>query len=189
MKINHPFLLTMTETGEGGGSGDGSAAGTGTEPGAGEGGNGNYTPPATQADLDRIVQARLERQASKYADYDDLKARVTEFEQSGLSEVEKLTKQLSDATGTAESATSELKQLRVALNHGFVVQDDKGNFAIDQDAVSLLGTGSEDDLEARAKTIAALRKDKQEQAPGFSHGPRGSAPASSMNDLLFGRKQ
>lgn len=37
-------------------------------------GNGGYTPPATQADLDRIVENRLQRERAKYADYDQLKA-------------------------------------------------------------------------------------------------------------------
>ena len=33
-----------------------------------------YNPPATQADLDRIVQNRVRRVEEKYADYDHLKA-------------------------------------------------------------------------------------------------------------------
>lgn len=39
-------------------------------------GNGasTYTPPATQADLDRIIEGRLQRERAKYADYDQLKA-------------------------------------------------------------------------------------------------------------------
>lgn len=37
-------------------------------------GNGGYTPPATQADLDRIIENRLQRERAKYADYDQLKA-------------------------------------------------------------------------------------------------------------------
>ena len=33
-----------------------------------------YNPPATQAELDRIVENRLQRERNKYADYDQLKA-------------------------------------------------------------------------------------------------------------------
>lgn len=44
---------------------------TGTQ--AANGGS-TYTPPATQADLDRIIEGRLQRERSKYADYDQLKA-------------------------------------------------------------------------------------------------------------------
>lgn len=37
-------------------------------------GGSTYTPPATQADLDRIVQNRVRRVEEKYADYNHLKA-------------------------------------------------------------------------------------------------------------------
>lgn len=39
-----------------------------------------FTPPATQADLDRIIQDRVARVKNQYADYDDLKTRVTELD-------------------------------------------------------------------------------------------------------------
>lgn len=39
-------------------------------------GGSTYTPPATQADLDRIVENRLQRERSKYADYDTLKEKA-----------------------------------------------------------------------------------------------------------------
>lgn len=44
----------------------------------GAGGESNYTPPATQADLDRIIQDRLKR--AKPADYDDLKSKAAEYD-------------------------------------------------------------------------------------------------------------
>ncbi|WP_419704980.1 hypothetical protein [Promicromonospora sp. NFX87] len=54
--------------------------------------SGNYTPPASQADLDRIVAERLSRERAKFADYDDLKTKaekLAEIEASQLSEAEK----------------------------------------------------------------------------------------------------
>lgn len=58
-----------------------------TEPAGGGGGGGDYTPPATQEDLNRIVTeraSRAERQArederAKYSDYDALKADAEKF--------------------------------------------------------------------------------------------------------------
>lgn len=42
-----------------------------------KGGNaGTYTPPATQEDLDRIIEQRLARERAKFADYEDLKAKA-----------------------------------------------------------------------------------------------------------------
>ena len=63
-----------------GGSGEGGEVGTG-DGGAGQGGSGAaYTPPASQADLDRIVESRLARErnklSSQYADYDEIKAKA-----------------------------------------------------------------------------------------------------------------
>jgi len=40
-----------------------------------------FTPPASQADLDRIIQERVARERNKFADYDTLKAKATEYDQ------------------------------------------------------------------------------------------------------------
>ena len=51
-----------------------------------------YEAPATQADLDRIIESRLARERSKFGDYDELKSKVSEYEdwkQSQLSDQEK----------------------------------------------------------------------------------------------------
>lgn len=66
--------------GDGSGGDGGEGAGDGGQSGNGDGGTSNnspaYTPPASQADLDRIIEQRLARERGKYADYDDLKARA-----------------------------------------------------------------------------------------------------------------
>ena len=52
----------------------------------------NYQPPATQDDLNRIIEQRLARERAKYADYDQLKAdadRMRELEYELQSETEK----------------------------------------------------------------------------------------------------
>lgn len=56
------------ETGSGsGGDGSGGSGGDGTA---------TYTPPASQADLDRIVQDRVRRATAKYSDYDEIKTKA-----------------------------------------------------------------------------------------------------------------
>lgn len=59
------------------GAGTAEGTGAGSENGGGES---NYTPPATQADLDRIIQERLSRHDKKYADYEDLKSKASEYD-------------------------------------------------------------------------------------------------------------
>ena len=51
-----------------------------------------YTPPATQADLDRIIGERVARERAKYADYTDLKAkadRLAQLEEASKTEAQK----------------------------------------------------------------------------------------------------
>lgn len=42
---------------------------------------GGYTPPASQADLDRIIQERVSRAEKKYEGFDDFKAKAEKFDQ------------------------------------------------------------------------------------------------------------
>lgn len=75
------------------------------------GGSGNYTPPATQAELDRIIADRLSRERSKYADYEDLQAkaqRLAEIEEANKTEAEKAAEQL--ATLQAKVAEYETRE-------------------------------------------------------------------------------
>lgn len=44
------------------------------------GDSGNYTPPATQADLDKIIAERLARERAKFGDYDELKKKAAEYD-------------------------------------------------------------------------------------------------------------
>lgn len=67
-----------------------------------------FNAPQTQEDLDRIVQKRIERERSKFADYDDLKAkadRLAEIEEASKTEAEKQAEALA-------SAQSELEQYK-----------------------------------------------------------------------------
>ena len=68
--------------------------GTGNDGGKNDGGatGSTWTPPASQQELDRVIQDRLARERSKFSDYDDLKAkagRLTEIEKASQTELEK----------------------------------------------------------------------------------------------------
>lgn len=75
-----------------------------------------FKAPATQADLDRIIQDRVARERSKYADYDDLKAKAGEAEtfQSRISELETTNGELTGKVQTFE-AEKELSKLVAAV--------------------------------------------------------------------------
>lgn len=67
-------------------------------------GGSTYTPPATQADLDRIVENRLQRERGKYANYDQYKA---DSEKLGTVVAER--DNLKNQLDTANSELAELK--------------------------------------------------------------------------------
>lgn len=72
-----------------------------------------FKAPATQEELDQIIENRLARERKKYADYDDLKARESEFEewkQSQLTEQEKAI-QAAREEASSEVTTSFQKRL------------------------------------------------------------------------------
>jgi len=124
--------------------------------GAGE----EYTPPASQADLDRIIGERLARERQKFADYDDLKTRASEYDrlvEASKTDQQRLEERASTIEQQNQQLSGDLARLNVALQHGFVVQNEDGSFALDKDAVDLLGRGTEEELIERAGRIAALR--------------------------------
>lgn len=116
-----------------------------------------------------------------------LQGRVSEFEQQSMSEQERLTHRATTAEQQAQSTAAELTQIRVALTHGFVTRNEDGTYSLDGDAIDLLGTGTEEELTARAARIAALRTPQQQEAgpASFDGGPRTpTAPPQDMNTFL-----
>lgn len=73
----------------------------------------------TQAELDAILKDRLARNNTKFADYDDVKAKLTEYEQAQqkkadeeLSAVERLEKQLADKEAAELALTAKLDEVK-----------------------------------------------------------------------------
>lgn len=109
---------------------------------AGEG----FKAPASQAELDRIVQSRLERERAKFADYDDLKAKaakVSELEESSKSELQKAQERAEAAERALGEVQSKAVRAEVAAVKGVPVE--------------LLTGDSKESLEASADAILAFR--------------------------------
>lgn len=137
--------------------------GTGAEGGQQES---TYTPPATQADLDRIIQDRLSRHDKKYADYDDLKNKAAEYDkykEDSKSEQQKAidaakAEGANEVTGkfTARIVNADIRATAAALG-----------FADPKDAIALFGDISkveitDDGPDAKAITtrLEEIAKDK-----------------------------
>lgn len=129
-------------------------------------GDTTFTPPASQADLDRIIQDRVARERNKFADYDNLKAKATEYDQFKESSKTEHQKAIdaaklegaSEVTGkfTTRIVNAEIKASAAALG-----------FADPGDAVALFGdiskveiTDDGPDAEAIKTKLADIAKNK-----------------------------
>lgn len=129
---------------------------TGEQGASGEGGDGKASSEATfsQADIDRIVADRLNRERSKFADYEDLKAkagRLDQLESEGKSDLDKAVEAAKSEARAEALREGGVKTARGILRAGMQAAkvediderlddmnlakflDDKGD--IDQDAI------------------------------------------------------
>jgi hypothetical protein len=174
----------------------------GGDGGAGGGAGGNeYKAPETQADLDRIITARLERERDKFKDYDDLKSKAGELErlrsqrqqpagQQGSSD--DVTRQLTEfgdrvtaAEKTASETQTQLTETQVELARKDVALD-KG---ITKDQLPLLTATSREELEKQADAIlkiAGAAKASSGRVPGQGgrENGAGSSSVSAGRDLF-----
>lgn len=179
---------------EDGASGDATDASTAPEPPAqGE----QQSQTFTQADVDRIVQERLKRAESKYADYADLKAKASkldEIEAANQSELEKATKKAADAEARLQAleAAARAATVKSAVTLAATKAD-----AVDPDAVLALlpsdsvTVGDDGQVTGADDAVKALLKEKPylvgKPAPrpgGADGGARSTSGAPLTADAL-----
>lgn len=120
----------------------------------------------SQAELDRIVKDRLDRERSKYADYDDNKkaaARLKEIEDAQKSELEKLQEQVTELQRKAQQTAGENKRLKLTAMVAAIagqlgaVDPYDANFQTATQAVDPDGDGADDEIK---KSIEALKSSR-----------------------------
>lgn len=79
-----------------------------------------YTPPASQADLDRIIASRLEREKAKYADYEALKQKAAEHDKAVEAAKTDAEKAIEAARSEGESKATEAANARVVRSEAKV---------------------------------------------------------------------
>jgi len=137
-----------------------------------------FTPPATQAELNKVIADRIARERAKYADYGDLKAKAARFdelEQANKSEAERLAEEASTARADAEAARAELLRYRVAASHGITDAEDIDLFLTGRDEETL--TKQAERLAARSEESTRPRPPR----PDANQGRPGSGPASTAD--------
>jgi len=157
--------LRFNTDGDGGGGGDGTQAGAqdGTQPAA-------YTPPQSQADLDRIVEARLARERQKLAgeyggDAASVKAQLDEYAKYKESQKTETEKAIDEAK---QGATTEVTQRFLSKLVGSEVKAlaSAAGFNDPADALAVIDPASlpvkddEPDTEAIKKLVEKLATDK-----------------------------
>ena len=142
------------------------------------GNNSGFTPPATQAELNKIVQARGERERSKLGDYADLKAKAAKFdeiEQASRSDIEKASERAASAERERDDARGRLDRLEVALEKGLTPSQAK----------RLVGSTREE-LEADADELLKDLGDSQKPRsprPDPNQGRSGNGAASTAEQF------
>lgn len=135
------------------------------------GGNaGNYTPPASQEDLDKIISDRLARERAKFADYDEVKAKAAahdEYVASQKTESERLAEELNAEREKNAALARENLRASVAADTGI--------------PAALLTGDDEEALRASAEALIAFRGE-QAKTPKGPHVPSEGRSPANTND-------
>lgn len=155
----------------------------------------------TQAELDAIVADRLAREKKKqekYADYDDVKKKLAEYEAdleakklAELSEVERANKVAQDKETEAETLRKELEDLRTSLQRreiegAFEKAAAKANIPEKYlaDAKLLVGLSAIENAEGIDEVVKQLVKDKPFLVDKPQQRPIGDATNSKQQDSV-----
>jgi hypothetical protein len=113
-----------------------------------------FAAPASQEELDRIIQARLDRERKKFADYDELKKaadRLSEIESANKTEAEKAAARAEAAEKRAAELEAKALRAEVAAAKGV--------------PAALLTGGTQEELEAAADALIAFRGEQKPAGP------------------------
>ena len=113
-----------------------------------------FKVPASQEELDRIIQARLDRERKRFADYDELKKaadRLSEIEQANQTEAEKAQARAEAAEKRASELEAKALRAEVAAAKGV--------------PAALLTGSTQEELEAAADALLAFKGEQKSAGP------------------------
>jgi hypothetical protein len=145
---------------EGDGDGDG-GSGDGDDKGK------EYHPPATQADLDRIISDRLTREREKYADVPELRRKAAEFDKAAEAAKTEAEKAVDAARTEGAKAATDAANARIIRAEAKTLAA-TAKFRDPADAVAFLDLSSVtvgDDGEVDSKALSGLLDDLAKRKP------------------------
>jgi hypothetical protein len=180
-----------------GGADDGSEGENGNGDGHQQAGS-SWTPPASQDDLNRIIEQRLARERAKFADYDDLKAKAEKhdaLEMELSSEAEKAARKAREEAAAATRAELQpqfvLAKLEAHAARAGVADEDLTKALRYVDPSKFVTDDGTPDSEAMKDFVGAIKPSKQDddhRGPGrFPSFGQGARPASKQTQREIGR--
>lgn len=127
-----------------------------------------FKAPASQEELDRIIQKRLDRERARYEGFDEIKQRAER-----AAELEAVADDLRKRVEAFES-----KEARSALVRK--VADDNG---VDRELLAEMRGDSEEELTAQAKRLAERLKPVSPVIPGQAKSPE-NAPRDESHEFM-----
>ena len=118
----------------------------------------DFTPPASQEELNRIIGERLDRERKKFSDYDDLKAKASQFDalqESKKTDEQKWQERVTTLEQKLTQETVAATKSRIQAKYGLS----------DADAELFLTAASEEGVEAQAKALADRNSETKKQPP------------------------
>jgi hypothetical protein len=168
----HPKLVFI----EGDGSGAEGGGESGEQSGGGDGAT--YTPPASQADLDRIINGATAKVHKRYEGYDDFRSKAEKWDQLEQEKKTPSEKAIEEATQRVAGETAAKYERRIATTEIKALAASAG-FLDPADAVLVvLGDGDipkkDDDLDVDElkKRVEKLAQDKPYLVKEPSRTPR-----------------
>lgn len=124
----------------------------------------------TQEELDAIVKARLSREREKYADYDDLKKQLADFEAKETTyqnTINDLKTRETDLTSQIESLNGDLTKTKLQTAKQRIATE----YGLPLDLADRLQGDDEDGFKADAERLASYLAPKQPTPPLKSNEP------------------
>ena len=158
---------------------------TGDPAPAGGDGDKGFKAPTSQAEFDAMVKDRIARVQAKYADYDDLRAKATQFDaaqEASQSEAEKTAAKIAKLEQELQSTQTAALRSRIQAKHGIS----------DEDAALFLTATDEATLTKQAERLAETANDRKKNGnrdpfAGRTPSKPGDDPMREVVRGLFNR--
>ena len=139
----------------------------------------------TQEELDAVIKARLSREREKYADYEDLKKQLADFEAKELTyqnTINDLKTRETELTSQVDSLNGDLTQTRLQTAKQRIATE----YGLPLDFAERLKGDDEDSFKADAEQLAIHFAQKQPTPPMKSNEPTIDADPlkSGLRDMV-----